>query len=58
VANLCLVCRRHHRRLHRPGWSAELSADADLVVTDPSGRLFISHPPGSSPRPPPALFAA
>jgi len=56
--NFCLLCRRHHRRLHRPGWSAVLSAEADLVVTDPSGRLFTSHPPRSSARPPPALFAA
>ncbi|MBA2438680.1 MAG: hypothetical protein H0V52_10090 [Acidimicrobiia bacterium] len=42
----------------RPGWSAELTADAELVVTDPGGRLFTSHPPGQHPRPPPALLAA
>ncbi|MGI8758475.1 MAG: DUF222 domain-containing protein [Acidimicrobiales bacterium] len=29
-----------------------------LVVTDPSGRLFTSHPPGKHPRPPPEMFAA
>jgi hypothetical protein len=58
LSNLCLVCRRHHRRLHRPGWSAVLRSDAELVVTDPSGRLFTSHPPGQHPRPPPEMFAA
>jgi hypothetical protein len=58
IENLCLLCRRHHRRLHRPGWSAVLRSDATLVVTDPSGRLFTSHPPGKHPRPPPAMLAA
>ncbi len=57
-SNLCLLCRRHHVRLHRPGWSAELKADAELVVTDPSGRVFSSRPAGNRPRPPPELFAA
>jgi hypothetical protein len=58
IENLCLLCRRHHRRLHRSGWSAVLRSDAALVVTDPSGRLFTSHPPGKHPRPPPEMFAA
>jgi len=58
LANTCLLCRRHHRRLHRKGWSAELKPDAELVVKDPNGRVFTSHPPGSRSRPPPALFAA
>jgi hypothetical protein len=35
-----------------------LKADADLVVTDPGGRLFTSHPSGKHPRPPPEMFAA
>jgi hypothetical protein len=58
MSNLCLLCRRHHRGLHRPGWSAELTADAELVVTDPGGRVFTSAPPGKHPRPPPEMFAA
>ena len=56
--NLCLLCRRHHTRLHRKGWSAELTADAALVVKDPDGRVFTSYPPVSRPRPPPEMFAA
>ena len=57
-SNRVLLCRRHHTRLHRKGWSAELRPDGDLVVTDPGGRVFVSHPPATLPRPPPALFAA
>jgi hypothetical protein len=45
-------------RLHRKGWSAELRADATLVVEDPDGQVFTSHPPGNRPRPPPELFGA
>ncbi len=56
-SNCVLLCRRHHTRLHRKGWSAELRPDAELVVNDPDGRVFTSHPPGSRPRPPPEMFA-
>ncbi len=58
ASNCVLLCRRHHSRLHRKGWSAELKPDGELVVHNPDGRVFTSHPPGSRPRPPPALFAA
>lgn len=54
--NLCLLCKRHHTRLHRKGWSATLNADAELVVTDPSGRIMVSQAPIRHPRPPPELF--
>ena len=57
-SNCVLLCRRHHTRLHRKGWSAELQPDGEFVVHDPGGRVFVSHPPGNRPRPPPALFAA
>ncbi len=53
-----LLCRRHHTRLHRKGWSAELTDDGALVVHNPDGRVFTSHPPGNRPRPPPELFGA
>jgi 5-methylcytosine-specific restriction protein A len=44
--NLVLLCRRHHRLLHKPGWSARLSpSDATFEVTDPKGVLRVSHPP-------------
>ncbi len=57
-ANCVLICRRHHTRLHRTGWAAELKADGGFVVTNPDGRVFTSHPPGNRPRPPPGLFGA
>jgi len=57
-SNCFLICRRHHVRLHRKGWSAELRPDAALVVKDPDGRVFTSHPPGRRPRHPPEMFAA
>ncbi|MBA3956088.1 MAG: hypothetical protein H0X58_05420 [Acidimicrobiia bacterium] len=43
-------------RLHRKGWSATLSADAELVVTHPDGRVMVSQAPIRHPRPPPELF--
>ncbi len=58
ASNCVLLCRRHHTRLHRKGWSAEAKPDGELVVHNPDGRVFTSHPPGNRPRPPPALFSA
>jgi 5-methylcytosine-specific restriction protein A len=45
--NLVLLCRRHHKRLHKPGWEAKLLPDATLEVTDPQGHVRTSHPPGT-----------
>ncbi|MDP8953491.1 MAG: HNH endonuclease [Actinomycetota bacterium] len=58
ASNCVLLCRRHHSRLHRKGWSAELKPDGELVVHNPDGREFSSHPPASRPRPPPELLSA
>jgi hypothetical protein len=44
--NLVLLCRRHHRRLHRRGWEAKLLPDATFEVTDPPGVVRTSRPPG------------
>jgi len=46
LANLVLVCRRHHRKLHATGWHAKLLPDATLEVTHPDGTTEISEPPG------------
>jgi hypothetical protein len=51
LANLALVCSRHHHLLHKPGWHAKLLPDTTLEVTDPLGRVHTSHPPAV--RPPP-----
>jgi hypothetical protein len=45
--NLVLLCRRHHHRLHRPGWEAKLLPDATFEVTDPAGHTRTSRPPGA-----------
>jgi hypothetical protein len=53
LANLVLVCARHHHLLHRPGWHAKLLPDATLEITDPHGRHRTTSPPTG--RPPPQL---
>ncbi|MFD2092225.1 HNH endonuclease signature motif containing protein [Blastococcus deserti] len=46
-ANLCCLCRRHHRlKTHAPGWSFHLDADGALLVTTPNGVTRVSRPPG------------
>ena len=52
MANLALVCSRHHHRLHHPGWHAKLLPDATLEVTDPGGRVRTTHPPDPTRAPP------
>ncbi|MGY2128447.1 DUF222 domain-containing protein [Blastococcus sp. SYSU DS0617] len=58
-ANLCCLCRRHHRlKTHADGWTHTLSDDGMLTVITPSGVTRISRPPGwrvleESPGPPP-----
>ena len=46
-ANLCCLCRRHHRlKTHAPGWSYRMTADGVLQVTTPSGVTRCTRPPG------------
>ena len=45
--NLVLLCRRHHTRLHKPGWHAKLLPDGTFEVTNPDGLVRTSHPPGT-----------
>jgi hypothetical protein len=45
LANLALLCRRHHRRIHRRGTFARLDlATAQLTITLPTGRVISSEP--------------
>jgi hypothetical protein len=45
LGNLCLLCRRHHRRIHRRGVTAKLdTTDATLTITLPNGRQITSRP--------------
>jgi hypothetical protein len=46
-ANLCCLCRRHHRlKTFGRGWSFVMTPDGTLVVTTPSGITRIDRPPG------------
>ncbi|WP_342670501.1 HNH endonuclease signature motif containing protein [Geodermatophilus telluris] len=53
-ANLCCLCRSHHRlQTSAPDWRFEMSADGVLTVTTPSGTTRTTRPPGVRPPPPP-----
>jgi hypothetical protein len=46
-ANLCCLCRRHHRlKTHARGWQHVMTCDGVLMVTTPSGVTRVSRPPG------------
>ncbi len=49
LANLVLLCARHHHRLHQPGWHAKLRPDGTFEVTDPNGRVRATSPPRLEP---------
>lgn len=46
VANLVLLCSRHHHLFHLPGWHIKLLPDATVEVTRPDGRVLTGLPPG------------
>ena len=49
-ANLCCLCRRHHRlKTFARGWSYAMTGDGVLTVTTPSGVTRITRPPGMEP---------
>jgi hypothetical protein len=45
LANLVLLCSRHHHLLHRPRWHTKLLPDTTLEITNPNGHTRTSHPP-------------
>lgn len=44
AANLAVLCRRHHRLKHSPGWRVTQAAHGCLVWTTPTGRQFVTEP--------------
>ncbi|SDN39792.1 HNH endonuclease signature motif containing protein [Geodermatophilus sp. DSM 45219] len=57
-ANLCCLCRSHHRlKTHARGWRFTMDDDGTLTVTTPSEVTRTTRPPGMRPpsgtRPPP-----
>jgi hypothetical protein len=54
-ANLCCLCRRHHRlKTHAPGWTFVMDDARILTVTTPTGVTRITRPPGLRPTTDPA----
>jgi hypothetical protein len=46
-ANLCCLCRRHHRlKTFAPGWTYAITPDGVLTVRAPSGVTRTTRPPG------------
>jgi len=53
-ANLCCLCRSHHRlKTFAPGWHFRIDDDGTLHVTTPSGVTRTTRPPGLRPPPGP-----
>ena len=53
-ANLCCLCRSHHRlKTFAPGWRFRMDDDGALHVTTPTGVTRTTRPPGLRPPPPP-----
>ncbi|MGY1735934.1 DUF222 domain-containing protein [Geodermatophilus sp. SYSU D00684] len=49
-ANLCCLCRSHHRlKTFAKGWRFQMTPDGVLTVTTPSGITRTTRPPGMSP---------
>jgi len=49
-ANLCCLCRRHHRlKTHGRHWRYRMTPDGTLTVTTPSGVTRTTRPPGLVP---------
>ncbi|WP_245817479.1 HNH endonuclease signature motif containing protein [Geodermatophilus saharensis] len=52
-ANLCCLCRSHHRlKTFARGWRSTMADDGTLTVTTPSGTTRTTRPPGLRPPPP------
>jgi hypothetical protein len=45
MANLVLLCSRHHHTVHARGWSARLRPDATFEVGTADGRTLTGRPP-------------
>jgi hypothetical protein len=44
VGNLAVLCRRHHRLKHSPGWEVRLDPDGHMTWITPGGRRFSTTP--------------
>ena len=46
LANLVLLCSKHHHVVHLKGWHLQVDPTGTIEVTDPHGRRRTSDPPG------------
>jgi hypothetical protein len=46
MANLVLLCRRHHRLVHEGGFGVQARADGEIHFTYPDGRALTPSPDG------------
>lgn len=44
ATNLAVLCRRHHRLKHSPGWQVRLDPDGFMTWTTPEGKQFQTSP--------------
>lgn len=44
ATNLAVLCRRHHRLKHTPGWNAQLDPTGTMTWTTPTGRTYQTEP--------------
>lgn len=52
VDNGVLLCRRHHRMVHKPGFHLKLLPDGTTELTTPTGEHLVNRPRGPSTGPP------
>ena len=53
AANLCCLCRHHHRLVHQaPGWQLAALPDGGLRFTTPTGQQVLTYPDGENAGPP------
>lgn len=51
VDNGVLLCRRHHRMIHKRGFHLKLLPDGTTELTTPTGEHLVNRPRGPGPRP-------
>ena len=44
LPNMVLLCRHHHRVVHRKGWSVSGDANLELSIKTATGRVMVSRP--------------
>ena len=51
IDNLALLCSKHHKTVHKPGWTVKMDPGQHLVITNPDGHV-LRGPPRTHPHKP------